>query len=404
MSHTERRGRRGRRGSLTVLVAGAVVVGLASCGGGDSGSDLGTLRLSLTDSPACGLQHAFVTVEKVRVHMSATAPENDGEWKEIVLPTPQRVDLLTLTNGTLIPLGQARLRAGTYTQMRLVLAANTAANPLANAVTPIGGVETPLTTPSGQQSGLKMNIHIEVPPDKVADFAIDFDACKSFVFAGNSGKILLKPVLSVLPILSDAGLAVEGYLDLSLVGPGTSVSVQSGGQPVRATPPDAFGKFRLYPVPVGTYDLVITAAGRVNAVITGVPVVTTSAATLGDPSARVNTPVSAASHAATGTVTVKGSVVDTGATVRAVQEFSGGPKFEAGSANAQSNDGTYSLTLPAGAPVKLTYSTGMLAFPWVADAPRAGLYTLEAAVTGLASPPAQDITLTAPVTRNFAFP
>ncbi len=39
-----------------------------------------------------------------------------------------------------------------------------------------------------------------VPAGQVADFAIDFDACKSFVKAGKSGKILLKPVLAVLPI------------------------------------------------------------------------------------------------------------------------------------------------------------------------------------------------------------
>ncbi|MBL8342116.1 MAG: DUF4382 domain-containing protein, partial [Rubrivivax sp.] len=170
------------------LVAALGAAGLlASCGGGGSESGTGTLRLVLTDAPTCGFEHAWVTVVKVRVHKSAAAPDTDGQWQEVVLPTPQRVDLLTLTNGTLLPLGEKRLPAGTYTQMRLVLAENTAATPLANAVQPVGGAQTALTTPSGQQSGLKMNIGIEVPADKVADFAIDFDACKSFVRAGNSG-------------------------------------------------------------------------------------------------------------------------------------------------------------------------------------------------------------------------
>jgi hypothetical protein len=286
-----------------------------------------------------------------------------------------------------------------------VLAANTAADPLANAVKPIGGSETALTTPSGQQSGLKMNVNLEVPADKVVDFAIDFDGCKSFVRAGNSGKILLKPVLSVLPILTDAGQRIEGYLDPSLVAPGTLVSAQSGGVPVRATPPGADGKFRLYPVPVGTYDVVITAAGRVNAVFTGVPVVTTSTTTLGDPTGgRIDTPASAASHAVSGTVTANASVEDTGGVVRALQALTGGPQVEVGVANAMIDDGTYSLTLPAGAPVRLPYAAGMLSFPWVADLPRAGLYRLEATATGFATPKPAEMTLSAPVTQDFTFP
>lgn len=385
-------------------LAAIITLALASCGGGVEEGGTGILRLSLTDAPACGFETAFVTVEKVRVHKSASASDNDGEWQEVVLPTPQRVDLLTLTNGTLQPLGQTRLPAGIYTQMRLVLAPNTPANPLANAVTPIGGTETPLTTPSGEQSGLKLNIQIDVPADRVADFAIDFEACKSFVRAGNSGKILLKPVLSVIPILADAGQRIEGYLDPTLVAPGTTVSAQSGGVPIRATPPRADGKFSLYPVPAGTYELVITAAGRVNAVFTGVPVVTTAVTTLGDPTARINTPASAASHAVGGTITVNAGVADTGGAVRALQSFTGGPSVEVGSANALSDDGRYTLTLPAGAPVRLTYAAAATTFPWVADALRAGLYKLEATATGFATPKSADLTLTAPVTQDFAFP
>ncbi|MGZ7145047.1 hypothetical protein ACXWOO_11815, partial [Streptococcus pyogenes] len=77
--------------------------------------------------------------------------------------------------------------------------------------------------------------------DKVADFAIDFDACRSFVKAGNSGKVLLKPVLSVIPLLSDAGQRIVGHVDAALANGGAMVSVQQAGQPVRATPTDATG-------------------------------------------------------------------------------------------------------------------------------------------------------------------
>ena len=76
--------------------------------------------------------------------------------------------------------------------------------------------------------------------------------------------------------LSDAGLRVIGYVVPALANGDTSVSVQFNGEPVKATPPDATGRFVLYPVPPGTYDLVVTAPGRVTAVMTGVPVLTTA--------------------------------------------------------------------------------------------------------------------------------
>ena len=392
-----------RRLAHGLIAASAVASLLAACGGGGDSSATGTLRLSLTDAPACGYDNVFVTVEKVRVHKSGSAGDGDSGWSEIVLASPQRVDLLTLTNGTLLPLGQTALPAGNYSQMRLVLSPNSSATPLANSITPSGGRETALTTPSGAQSGLKMNINIDVPADKIADFAIDFDACKSFVRAGNSGQYLLKPVLSVLPILSDAGLRIVGHVDASLVAPGTAVSAQLNGLPVRATPPDANGRFVLYPVPAGTYDLVVTAAGRVNAVMTGVPVVTTAFTTIGSTTARINTPVSANSYAASGSITANSSLANTGGAVRANQALTGGPTIEVGYVNADAAVGSYSLTLPAGAPAKLAYAAGATSFAFVATPADAGKYRLEASAAGFAAKTA-DVTLTANTTVSFVFP
>ena len=183
----------------TALVAAVLVAGCGGAGGSDSSSadtisSVGTLSLSFTDAPTCGYDSVFVTIEKVRVDQSSLAGDSDAGWSEAVLAAPQRVDLLTLKHGTLLPLGQTELPARIYNQLRLVLAANRATSPLANAITPMGGTETPLTTPSGQQSGLKINVNLAVPAGQVADFAIDFDAGKSFVKAGNSGMYLLKPV------------------------------------------------------------------------------------------------------------------------------------------------------------------------------------------------------------------
>ena len=392
--------------TLSLSAASIAALVLSACGGGgsDNGSGAtGTLRLSLTDAPACGYDSVFVTVERVRVHRSATAEAGDSGWSEVVLAAPQRIDLLTLTNGALLPLGQTELPAGSYTQMRLVLAANSAASPRANAITPTGGAETALTTPSAQQSGLKANVNLTVPAGQVADFAIDFDACKSFVKAGNSGQYLIKPVLAVIPILSTAGQRIVGFVDPALANTGTTVSAQSAGVPVRATPPDATGRFTLYPVPAGSYDLVITAAGRVNAVMTGVPVSDSTSTVIGSDAARINTPVSASSFAASGTVTVSGSVANTNAAVRALQALSAGPTIETGYAAADATTGAYSIVLPSGAPAQLPYAAGATSFVFASDAANAGKYKLEASAPTFAAKTA-DITLTGDIVTPFAFP
>jgi hypothetical protein len=389
------------RHPITALaaVAAATTTLLAACGGGGGNAD-GTLRLSLTDAPACGFDHVWVTVEKVRVHQSGSAVDADAGWHEVVLAAPKRVDLLTLTNGTLEPLGQTQLPAGTYTQMRLVLAANSAAAPMANSIVPTGLAERPLTTPSGQQSGLKMNVNLTVNPDTVADVAIDFDACKSFVKAGNSGQYLLKPVLSIIPILSSK---IVGFVDPALGVATTSISAQQNGVPLRATPPDATGRFELFPIRTGTYDLVITAAGRVNAVMTGVPVTDAGATTIGSSTVRLVPPASAASAAsASGTVTVGGSSADTQAQVRALQVLGSGTRMEVGYANADATSGAYAITLPTGAPASVAYAASAPAFSFTSDAAQAGRYKLEAS-TATATLPAVDVTLpSAPV--NFVFP
>src|SRR5205085_12571916 len=124
----------------------------------------GTLQMSLTDAPAC-YESVLVTVEKVRVHMNddTSAADTDAGWKDIVpAKGPVQVDLLNLTNGQIADLGSAQVDAGTYKQVRLVLAENTAANPLRNAVRPAGGSLVPLKTPSAQQSGLKIKGDIAV--------------------------------------------------------------------------------------------------------------------------------------------------------------------------------------------------------------------------------------------------
>ena len=383
------------------LTLGLAALLLCACGGGGGiggtgGADQGTLRVSLTDAPACGYDAVNVTVQKVRVNQSASAADSDGGWSEIMLAPAKRVNLLTLTNGVLEELGQTSLPAGKYTQLRLVLAENDGTNPLANSVVPSGAGETALSTPSAAQSGLKVNLDLDVVADKIADLVIDFDACKSVVRRGNSGQYNLKPVLSATALISDAGMRVVGYVDPSIALPSTLVSVQAGGVSVKATVPDPTGKFVLYPVPAGNYDLVVAASGHVTAVMTAVPV-TTSAFT------NVNTAALPIAPPATTARAVSGTLTPPTATLRATQLLSGGPTIEVAWGAVDATTGAFALTLPIGATVRVPYAANPAALPFAADPASAAQYTLAADSGGTTKTQAIDASAVVPPVA-FTFP
>jgi hypothetical protein len=366
------------------IIGAAALLLFAACGGGSdagggiggTGGSLGTLRVSLTDAPSCGYDAVNVTVERVRVHQSDSAADADGGWYDIVLSPARRIDLLSLSNGVLLELGQVALPAGRYPQLRLVLVANDAGRPLANSVVPSGGSEIALSTPSAQQSGLKLKTAIDIAANQVADFVIDFDACRSVVKRGNSGQYNLKPVLSVLPLLSDAGLRVVGYVEPAIALPSTVVSVQFNGVPVKSTVPEPSGRFVLYPVPTGSYDLVVSAAGRVTAIVSGVPVVQTGHTLLNDATLPIAPPASAQR-------TVAGTVTPADASVRALQALSGGSTVEVGWAPVDGLTGGFAIALPIDAPVRTTFAAiGPASFSFAADAVAAALYSIEAAHEG----------------------
>ena len=368
--------------SLIGGVAMASTLLLAACGGGGGGGTAaapeGTVRLALTDAPSCGYDHVYVTVERVRMHNSDGAGDSEGGWEEIVLATPKRLDLLELTNGTLEELGQTDVPAGTYSQIRLVLAANTGANPLANSVQPTGGAEVALKTPSAQQSGLKLKAKFDVEADGLADLVLDFDACRSIVKAGGSGNYNLKPVLTLSKRVQTG---IQGYVSTTMTLNGTTVSAQQNGVVMRSTVPDTTGKFVLPFLAAGNYDVVITSEGRATAVLASVPVTATTTIVNGTataflPPAATMREITGTASAGTGTATLV-----TTADVRATQALTGGPTVQVTAMPVDAVDATYTLRVSAGAPVKAAYVAGSTP-TFVADTPVAGKYKVQGAAEG----------------------
>ena len=371
-------------GLLALSAITAVTMTACGGGGGSSGgattpvANSGTLKVSLTDAPACGFDAVNVTVTKVRVNGSSTASDLDAGWTDITLNPAKKINLLNLTNGVLDSLGQAALQPGHYSQLRLVLDANTGTG-LANSVVPTGGAETSLSTPSAVQSGIKLVNGFDVAAGQQVDLVLDFDACKSVVTQGK-GRYLLKPVVKVVPSVATG---ISGYVATSLLASHVSVSAQQNGSIVAATVPDANGQFTLSHLAAGNYDVVITADNSAAEVIGTVPVGASGNTTLSTSSAPLTLPTSAMASI-TGTVTLPANAAEA-AYVAAKQSFAAGPTVTIKYAGADVSTGAYTIAnLPVAAPQYAVYSATLpLVFaPATAVLPGVGKYRVEASGTG----------------------
>lgn len=351
---------------------------LAACGGGGGGTAAtGTLSVALTDA-SCGAEFSAVniTVNRVRVHQSDSAGEGAAGWTDIDINPARKINLLTLMNGVLEELGQTRLPAGHYTQVRLVLEHNTGADPFKNSVVPTSGpnagAEVSLDTPSGVQSGIKLIHQFTVDPDELEDLVLDFDACRSVVIRGD-GTYGLKPVIRAMP---GTRTGIGGIVDVTLTG--VVVSTQKGGVVIRQTVPNSAGAFLLEPIDPAQspYDVVITAPGHATAVVANVPVET-------DKVTQISTSVTPITLPASVTHAVSGTIMPAAAspTVRALQAVGTVPVEEIAYANADDMTGEYSMTLPSEAPWLAPYAT-TLPLTFSAQAGSAGQYTIEASATG----------------------
>ena len=148
-----------------------------------------------------------------------------------------------------------------------------------------------------------------------------------------------------------------------------------------------------------------TAAGHATATITGVPVTTTAGAAINPSSAPISTPASGqATASGPVTITPVPSVID--ATVVARQTYSGGtPVAEVAGGPVDGVAGTFSLTLPTGAPVKTVYVAGASSISFATDpTATAGKYTLVATSGGVSKSSPIDVSGGNVTDVSFAFP
>lgn len=169
----------------------ALFAGACSSGDGGDGGGEENLVVSLTDAPVDDVRAVNVTITAVRVHQSADAGTGAAGWRDLGVKAPMPVDLLRLRGGVLYELCRARLAAGHYQQVRLVVAGNAGAGPpYRNSVRTTDGRLHPLEVPSD----IKIVHSFRVADGTRTDLTLDFDAGQSLRQHGN-GDWFLQPVV-----------------------------------------------------------------------------------------------------------------------------------------------------------------------------------------------------------------
>ena len=290
---------------LAVVIFAALAMLLVSCSSSSNSMQMATVHVSLSDPATCSppqgsFSHIYVTVTDVRIHLSATASDTDSGWVDLapgLAGTPVQVDLLgAATQCFLKTLGSSELQPGTYQQIRILLADNSATvngNQCGTAVNCVVLASDPLN-PRPLQLSSESKTGIKIAPGQIAggtfvvaageskDLDLDFNACRSIVSEGN-GSSRLKPVLRAGEVAQQAaisGTVIDAATQVPIVGGNTVVALEQNDgngvdRVVMETVTDANGTFSFCPVASGTYDIVIAAvngAGVAYAatVITGV--------------------------------------------------------------------------------------------------------------------------------------
>ena len=223
------------RNTALIVLAILMTLGFVACQKDKNDEGTATLRIKLTDAPA-NYEEVNVDIQGVEIHSDA-----DG-W--IPLTTNAGVyDLLDYVNGTDTLLASDELPAGTVSEIRLKLGNN-------NSIK-VDGQIYPLTTPSAQQSGLKLKLHTVLEDDVTYVILLDFDAAKSVVETGN-GKYILKPVIRAIAEGIDG--VIRGRVEPLAA---TPVVYAINGTDTVSSFTNSTGEFQIKGLASGSYNLLI---------------------------------------------------------------------------------------------------------------------------------------------------
>lgn len=219
------------------LFLGIISSLLISCNDDSDSAQTYTYKVRMTDAPA-PYDAVYIDVQGVEVKTSGGST--------FTLDTQAQVyDLLELSNGFSIEIASDEITEANVSQVRLILGND-------NTVV-IDGQTYPLSTPSAQQSGLKLNVHQTLLANVDNTLLLDFDAHQSIVNEGN-GSYSLKPVIRVIDVQVNG--SVSG--SISLVGVAATITAISSTGVEYTTIVNDQGEFTISGLNSGTYTIAIT--------------------------------------------------------------------------------------------------------------------------------------------------
>lgn len=253
--------------SFIVLIIMAIL--LDSCKKSDSGSGGGSgspystanYQIRMTDTPG--------NYEAVNIDLKAVTVTGKGGSEVFMNVNAGIYNLLNYSNGTDTLIAAGNIDAGTVSQIRLILGPNS------YVVT--NGDTFPLSTPSAEQSGLKIQVHHDVQPGVKYVVLLDFDANQSIIQTGN-GSYKLKPVIRSVE------KAISGSIKGSIMPASAFASVTATNTVDNtsfSTITDIQGRFLVMGVPSGIYDVRIKPLVGTEVIVKGIVVVNGKATDMG---------------------------------------------------------------------------------------------------------------------------
>lgn len=225
------------------IIMSFILLGLSmySCNSNDETNSSYPYAVRLTDAPG--------QYDKVNVDIQGVEVTGDAGQTVTLNVTKGVYNLLDFSNGINTLIATDVLEISKVEQIRLILGTN-------NTVV-LGGVSYPLSTPSADQTGLKLQVHQTLQQGILYSVLLDFDANKSIVSTGN-GTYKLKPVIRTIET------AISGSIKGKITPTGTIAVVDASSS---STPPlsystnvNANGEFLVMGLPPGTYTITITPA------------------------------------------------------------------------------------------------------------------------------------------------
>ncbi len=201
------------------------------------------VTLKITDAPAF-YDAIYLNIDEIEIRTTTGKEDIDVDG----LP----FDILQYRFGKDTVIAAEDVPSGTIQEIRLKL------HNEGNQVV-IDGISYPLTTPSGQSSGIKIKVQEELIPNVAYTLLLDFDAAKSIHQTGN-GKYMLKPVIRAVPVV------VSGTIRGTII-PAESLShiYAIDGLDTIGTQANSVGDFYIPGVPQGNYKILIEpSAGDYN--------------------------------------------------------------------------------------------------------------------------------------------